>query len=139
MNCLRCSATYSTVWPTSWAKTSFLSSLRVSLSTKTSGRSMIVTQSRSGGPNSGNRCEILADRKLHQAGKIIDVQFSHQAAAESIDGLRAHVQAGGDLLGPHALHEQRKDLVLPEAEGFEGRSCTAALSGDKDFAECHLG
>src|SRR5437899_12886986 len=56
-----------------------------------------------------------------QAGRDVDVEFSHEVTAVRLGRLEADVQGGGDLFGRVALGDELEHFPLARREGI-GRS-----------------
>src|SRR5215469_18638891 len=60
------------------------------------------------------RNETDADRVADQAGDVVDVQFFHELSPVGLDGLHAHAEQSGDLLGGVSFGNQLEDFALPK-------------------------
>src|SRR5579871_6602839 len=66
------------------------------------------------------RSDLPIHCKSHQTRHVVNVQLLHQAGPISVHRLWAEAQPRGNLLGAHALYQQREDLVFPAAQPIEG-------------------
>ena len=63
--------------------------------------------------------QIPANRELHQARQVVDIEFAHQAGAVGVDGFRTQLQARGDLLVPQSFDQEAEHLVLARTQTFQ--------------------
>src|SRR5687768_16102979 len=62
------------------------------------------------------RGKALVHGELGQAGDAVDLELVHDLGAVGLDGLDAHVQPRGDLLGGLALGHELEHLALAGRE-----------------------
>ena len=64
--------------------------------------------------------EADADSVLDQVGLVVEVELVHCGGAVVLDGLRAEVQARGDLADGAAIGGELQDLALTGGQGGKG-------------------